>query len=379
MKHWAATVSRWLQVILRAIPLLLGLLVLAAVIAWLSGVFEEKIPPGETEPVARHLGNQRTDVVHEVVKDYIEESVGTLKAASRSVISSRIMATIQEIRVSAGDFVDEGDVLVVLNTRELDARLRQAQENLTGAEAATREAESDFQRNRQLLERNAVSRREYDESERKLNVARASERRAGEEVTEAEVMLSWSQIRAPRSGRIVDRTAEPGDTAQPGQPILTLYDASSLRLETPVLEQLAVRLRVGQQLQVKVDSINQEFTATIDEIVPQADAASRSFLVKASLPRNDNLYEGMYGRLQIPSGSRRHLCLATDAILRIGQLEYVDVVLEDQSLQQRLIKTGRLGMPGRVEVLSGLQSGDRVVLRGQSDEAATATAGGSGD
>ncbi len=253
-------------------------------------------------------------------------------------------------------------MLVTLNTQELNARLSQANESLAATEAATAEAESDFERNRRLLQSNAVSQREYDIAERKLNVARANERRAEQAVNEAQALLSYSKIKAPKAGRIVDRTAEPGDTAQPGKPILTLYDSQSLRLETPVLEDLAVKLQVGQKLTVHVDSINQQFSATIDEIVPQADVASRSFLVKASLPRSDNLYEGMYGRLQIPAGSRRHLCLATDAIRRIGQLEFVDVVSEDGILQRRLIKTGRLGMPGRVEVLSGVEAGDEVVL-----------------
>ena len=248
--------------------------------------------------------------------------------------------------MSAGDQVQPGDVLVVLNTQELDARRRQAGERLVAAQAAKAEAEADFQRNKSLLDSNAISKREFDEADRKLKVAEANERRAADAVNEAEVLLSYATITAPKAGRIVDRSAEPGDTAQPGKAILTLYDSESLRLETPVLEHLAIQLQVGQEVNVRVDSINQEFMATIDEIVPQADAASRSFLVKATIPRNERLFEGMYGRLQIPAGTRRHLCLATDAIQRIGQLEFVDVVQEDHTLQRRLIKTGRLGMPG---------------------------------
>ncbi len=362
MSKISHTIVSSLRVALKVIPILVGLAMLAWVIAWISGVFVEKIPPGEASQIARRLENQPTDVVHEVTKDYIEEAVGTLKAASRSVISAKILATIEQIHVSAGDFVDEGDLLVTLNTRELDARLSQAREVLAGAQAATREAEGDFQRNKRLAEANAISQREFDESDRGLKVASANEHRAQQAVNEAEVLLSYTKITAPKAGRIVDRTAEPGDTVQPGQPILTLYDSQSLRLETPVLEQLAVKLKVGQKLNVRVDSVNRDFIATIDEIVPQADAASRSFLVKASLPRSEDLYEGMYGRLQIPAGSRRHLCLATDSIRRVGQLEFVDVVLQDGSLQRRLIKTGRLGMPDRIEVLSGLEAGDQVVL-----------------
>ncbi len=345
----------------RIVPVLLGLAALTVIMAYLSGAFEEKIPPGESSPPMRRLADQATDVVHELEKEYVVEAVGTLKAASRSVISAKILATIQEIQVSAGDFVAGGDVLVTLNTRELVARLQQAEESLAAAEAAADEARTAFERSRQLLESNAVSRREFDESNRTLNVAQANERRAARALNEAEVWLSYATITAPRAGRIVDRSAEPGDTVQPGMPILTLYDSSSLRLETPVLEHLAVTLTEGQKLAVSVDSINQEFEATVDEIVPQADAASRSFLVKASLPRSDHLYEGMYGRLQIPAGTRNHVCLATDAIVRIGQLEFVDVVMPDGTLQRRLIKTGRIGMPGRIEVLGGLTPGERVV------------------
>ncbi len=362
MTKLAQKLQRVVKIGLKTIPVMLGLAGLALVVAWISGVFTEKIPPGETNPVVRRLDGQPTDVVHEVTKDYIEEAVGTLKAANRSVVSAKVLATILQIHVSAGDFVNEGDLLVTLNTQELDARLNQSRESLAAAVAATREAESDFNRNQRLIQANAVSPQEFDVAERKLTVARANERRAQQAVKEAEILLSYSRITAPRAGRIVDRTAEPGDTAQPGKPILTLYDSQSLRLETPVMESLAVKLQVGQKLNVHVDSLNQDYLATIDEVVPQADSASRSFLVKASLPKNDGLYEGMYGRLQIPAGSRRHLCLNTEAIRRIGQLEFVDVVMADGSLQRRLIKTGRLGMPGRVEVLSGVNPDDRIVL-----------------
>jgi RND family efflux transporter MFP subunit len=208
-----------------------------------------------------------------------------------------------------------------------------------------------------------------DRATRDLQVAKANELRATQAVSETEAQLAYTTIHAVRSGRIVDRFAEPGDIARPGEPILVLYDATSLRLEAPVMEHLAVDLKPGDTLNVYIDAVDQELEATIDEIVPQADAPSRSFLVKASLPRSENLYEGMFGRLRIPAGERRHLCLATDAVVRIGQLEFVDVVLPDETIERRLIKSGQLGFPGRQEVLSGLQAGERVILQHQSDSA----------
>jgi RND family efflux transporter MFP subunit len=190
----------------------------------------------------------------------------------------------------------------------------------------------------------------------------AEEERAQQAVDEAKAQLSYATIVAPKSGRIVDRLAEEGDTARPGEPLLVLYDATSLRLEAPVPESLALQLEEGQGVTVFIDAMDLELEATIDERVPQADAPSRSFLVKAALPYRTDLYEGLFGRLLIPAGQRRHLCLAADAVRRVGQMEFVEVVLPDATIERRFIKTGRPGKPGRVEVLSGLEAGERVIL-----------------
>lgn len=344
------------------IPIAGGLAVLVLVIAWLSGAFETKIEPVATPVQPVQLTDQPTDIVHEVTKDYIEEAIGTLKASSRSVISAKVLARIDEIAVTAGDHVEAGDLLIRLDNQDLQARLKQAEQSLVAAKATRREAQAAYDRIAPLVESGTVTQGEFDVATRQLEVARAEEARAEQTVNEAQVQISYTIITAPKSGRIVDRLAEPGDTARPGEPLLVLYDATSLRLEAPVPEQLAVKLHVGDQLQVSIDALDREVEATIGEIVPEADAPSRSFLVKANLPESEDLYEGMFGRLRIPAGQRRHLCLATSAIHRVGQLAFVEVVNEDGSLEKRFIKTGRVGMPGRIEVLSGLKMGERVVL-----------------
>ncbi|MAT72157.1 MAG: efflux transporter periplasmic adaptor subunit [Planctomycetaceae bacterium] len=350
------------RLIATGVPIIAGLAILVVVIAWLAGAFEEKIAPDAAKARAAKLGDQPTDEVHEVTKTYVEEAVGTLKAASRTVISAKVLARIEEITVTAGDEVAAGDVLVQLDSQDIQARLRQAEQALVAATAVRREAETAFARDQQLVQQTAVSQAQFDESTRRLQVARAEELRAEQAVNEAAVMLTYATIKAPKAGRIVDRLAEAGDTSRPGEPLLVLYDATSLRLEAPVPERLAVQLHTGDTMNVYIDALDREVESTIDEIVPQADAPSRSFLVKASLPRSDDLFEGMFGRLRIPAGERRHLCLATAALKRVGQLEFVQVVAADGELEKRFVKTGRLGMPGRIEVLSGLKAGERVVL-----------------
>ncbi|TWU43245.1 Macrolide export protein MacA [Novipirellula aureliae] len=357
----------WSQGLLRVSMVGVGLLALVLAIGWMSGMFEEKVQPGHTDRTLRRITNEPTDVVHEIRKTTIEEAIGTLKASSRTVVSSKIMATINEITVAAGDEVVEGQTLVQLDDKEYQSRLDQAKRSLDAAIANRNQAEKQYERIESLKRQNAVSGSEFDDATRNLRVARAEESRAQQLVSELETMLSYTTIKAAKNGRIVDRSAEPGDIAQPGSPILTLYDATSMRLEAPVMEQLAVKMRVGDELKVYVDSIGREYTATVDEIVPQADAPSRSFLVKASLPKSDDLYEGMFGRLRIPAGERRYLCLNTKALIEVGQLDFVDVILADGTIERRLVKIGQLGMPGRQEVLSGLEAGERVLLQSGSE------------
>ena len=354
--------------------LLIGILIVSVVVAmkWVSVEvsWTEKIPPGQLGSEPRKLSpDDRVDVVHPVSKQYIEEALGTLKAATRTQIAARVLAPIQRVTGRAGQEVKQGDDLIILDRRALETQRSRARASLVAAQASLDKAEKDYARATELVKKTIISEEEFDEVEARVEVARANLDHAKQALAEAEVMLSYTVIKAPKSGIIVDRLAEEGDMAQPGEPLLILYDPMSLRLEVPVMENLAVKLTTDEKLKVRIDALDRTVDATVDEIVPQAQAASRSFLVKVALPKLPGMFEGMFGRLLIPAGMRRHLCLATDAIEQIGQNEMVDVVHADGTLERRLITTGRVGQfdeagrPTRVEVLSGLQAGEKVRLR----------------
>lgn len=368
MKLQAKTVA---VVLLKTVlPLVVGLAVLVLVIAWLAGVFEAEIAAGQTEVAVRKLpARAQTDQVHPITQPYFEEAVGTLKAASRTEISSRIMARIVQIKVAAGKVVEKGTELIILDSRELESKRSQAEFSLQAARTALGRAEKDYARDLQLYQKRVLSQADMEAGTERRDLARTNRQLAEEALAEAKVMLSYATIEAPQPGMIIRELAKEGDMAVPGEPLLAMYDQTSLRLEVPVMENLAVKLKVADLLPVYIDARDREVQATVDEIVPQAEAASRSFLVKVRLLRSEDLFEGMFGRLKIPAGQRRHLCLATAAVQKVGQLEFVDVVLPGDVLERRMIKTGRLGKPGRVEVLSGLEANERVWLK-SSDEAA---------
>lgn len=357
---------KWLRIVLKLIPFAIGVAVLVLVVFWLSGFFTERVTPAQiaTELPRFDPSKEMVEPVDVVIKPVVEEAVGTVKARERTTISARVMSTITKIYVRAGDQVKAGDVLVELDSAALERQRSQALASLQAAEAALKQVEDDLSRAERLKQQQpgAISEQQFNEIRTRRDQARANYEKAKQALAEIEVTISYCTIRSPRNGRIIDRLAEEGDTASPGVPLLTLYDPSSLRLEVPVIENLAAQLDLGEKVKVFIDAIQTEIEGIVDEKVPQADAATRTVLVKVSLPETPGLVEGMFGRLKIEGGERKHLCLNVAAIKKIGQLDFVEVVKEDGTKEQRLIQVGRFGRPGHVEVLSGLKAGERVVV-----------------
>ncbi|NQT14596.1 MAG: efflux RND transporter periplasmic adaptor subunit [Planctomycetes bacterium] len=350
------------------LPAVAGLVLLVLVTAWLAGAFTKKIPGGSTAATGGRANSpsaQETYKVQEIEKAYIEEAIGTLKAASRTEISARVLASIERIAVSSNDVVAQGDVLIELDRRAVQAQLSQAEADLEATAAVVAQAQDIYDRAVRLRTTNpgTIAEQDFNQMHSNLLAAQANENRVQQAVAEAQVRLAYTTIKAPKSGTIVDRWAEEGDVAQPGEPLLSLYDRTSLRLEVPVMENLAVKIHKRDTLVVHIDALDRDIEGIVDEKVPQAEAATRSFLVKVKLPPSDELYEGMFGRLMVPAGTRRHLCLHTGAVRRVGQLDFVTV--EDSKTgeqQRRFIRLGRFGDATHREVLSGLEAGDVVLL-----------------
>ncbi len=128
-------------------------------------------------------------------------------------------------------------------------------------------------------------------------------------------------------------------------------------------EGLAGRVRLGMQLPIRIDALNLEVEGTVREIVPRAEATSRSLLVKVTLPKDQlpGVYIGMFGRLSIPVGELERVVVASQAVEQVGQLHLADVVRDDGSLERRFVRTGqRFG--DKIEILAGLTTADKVAL-----------------
>jgi len=352
------------KLIKNTILIVVSLGVLLILLLYMSGAFQSKIEPDTIETARESVGDKPTDVVQEIVDTEQVEVVGTLRAERRTEVAPKIMATIEQVNIRAGERVEKGRVLVRLDDRDYQARLEQANQAVVGAQASLRNAKTEYERQKSLLESNAGTQQALDQAEAQYQVSEAEMKRAQEAVKAAQTTLSYTVIEAPINGIVVDKLVDVGDTASPGRPLMTIYDPEAFRLEAAVPEALSSDISVGRKLTVRLDTLNMAVEGEVAEVVPQAETASRSFLVKVDIPEDPRMVEGMFGRLLIPTRKRTRFCVADSAVRSVGQLRFVDVVTESGELERRQITIGAHSEMGRVEVLSGLDAGESVVLHG---------------
>jgi len=342
-----------------------ALLLLILMFLYLTGSLsrEPKVAPGRKEAEAKPAAGMETAQVVSATIPLEVEAVGTVDAREAAQVSSRTMAVIVKMNASSGDRVKAGETLVELDARDAQAQLSQAKESLASARASLERAKLDAGRMERLYEKQAATKQEYDSAQAALKIAQAQVDAAKARVREAEVFLSYTKIDSPIDGYVIDRLADPGDMAVPGQPLLSIYVPASLRLEVIVPERLRSNVHVGQTVEAAIDALDLRFEGQIAQIVPSFDVSSRSFLVRVPIPDDENAYPGMYGRIWIPMGTTEAILVPPEAVWQVGQLEMVNVV-KDGVARTRTIKTGKT-YPEGLEVLAGLEPGEVVAVSQQ--------------
>lgn len=283
----------------------------------------------------------------ELIKSVESEKVpGTFRAKLAATIEAKIPGRVENMPVSEGQTVEEGQLLAQLDMREVQARLDQAI-------ALRDQADRDLKRFRALLQQKAATQAEYDGVEAKARVARAS-------VVEAQTMLSYAQVKAPFRGVVTKKRADVGDLASPGRPLIELEDSSALRFEASVPETFIGLIEPGEILGVTIPALGKALNGVVSEISPTADPNSRTFLVKADVPAVPGLRSGQYGHVAVPVEHADIITVPAGSVIRRGQMEIV-FVAKDGRVWLRLVRTGRK-VGEHVELLSGLDPGETIVL-----------------
>ena len=335
--------------------------IVALMLLFLAGVFHRKVPSEPGPATTRSADGVKHVAVRLLKRPCYETATGTVKPVHESSVATRLLAKVLEISVTAGQSVVKDQVLVKLDDSDLQARLKQAEAGLTSAQVRSEQTKSEFGRAEQLKSKNAISQTDFDMAQAAMKSAAAEFERAAEALRESQVMLDYATIRSPMSGTIIDKRVEVGDTVSPGQILLTLFDPAHMQMVASVRESLALKLKPGQRLPTRLNALDFDCEATISEVVPESDIASRSFTVKVTGPCPPGVYSGMFGRLLVPLDDEEIPVIPVAAVRKVGQLTMVDVV-HDNVVSRRNIRLGR-AIEQDVEVLAGLVEGELVVVK----------------
>jgi RND family efflux transporter MFP subunit len=340
--------------------------------------------PAEDEVV---ISGVQTDTVRLESAPLSYDAVGTIRSANTSILAAQLGGTVREMRVKVGDRVRRGQLLVVLDDRSPRAQLSAAEAGVSEAaqalaevnqalQAATADrqfAEVTYNRYKELFAKNSLSRQEFDGAEARYKAALANQRaleakrqevvarqqQARSQQDSAETYFSYSRIVSPLDGVVTAKPVDPGTVVMPGTPVVTVEDTSYYRLEASLAEEYLPQAQVGDILSVTTE--HGQFAGRVAEIVPAADAASRTFLVKIDLPRDCDCRSGEYGKASFAVGEEERLAVSGSAVVEHGELQGIFVVGPEGKVEYRLIKTGKT-FGDHVEILSGLAAGEKVAV-----------------
>jgi RND family efflux transporter MFP subunit len=243
-----------------------------------------------------------------------------------------------------------------------------AQQESWASESDFALAEATFKRYQALYQKKSVSPQEFDQIKARYQgaqahreMARAAQAQAKAALQQARTALGYTHIVAPFNGLVTEKKADVGMLASPGMPIFTVEDIKHYRLEATVNESDLHYVRQGQQVSVSIDALgNRELKGKVIEIIPAADPASRSFLVKLEMPSDPGLRSGLFGRAQFLRGQRTALLIPRTAVVERGQLQGVYVLDQSGIAGLRYVTLGKASAQ-QVEVLAGVEPGELLI------------------
>jgi RND family efflux transporter MFP subunit len=286
---------------------------------------------------------------------------GVVEAVNQTTVSAQTQGRVESILYDVNDYVEKGAVLVRLKDTEQRARVAQAAADLKSAAAQLQQAKEEFARVKNLFAKKLSSASAMDDATAKLKGAQARFEAAQAGLDQAQEQLGYTVIRAPYSGIVTERHVEVGETARPGQSVMSGISLEQLRVSVDVPQSVIPAVRAGRAVRVYLPNGN-EIAAEKTTVFPFADAGSDTFRVRVELPAGiKQLFPGMLVKTGFDIGEKRELVVPKQAVVYRSEVTGVYVLGGDGRLHFRQIRVGR-ALDQALVVLAGLDEGERVAL-----------------
>ncbi|MGB9792869.1 MAG: efflux RND transporter periplasmic adaptor subunit [Thermacetogeniaceae bacterium] len=323
--------------------------------------------------------------------DFAQEITGTLVPARTVNIFTKLTGQVKSVSADVGDNVRAGQLLIQLDTPELEAQLRQAEAAVNVAKDQAEQAriavesakinldlaQKTYDRMKALADAGAVSQSQLDEVQTKLDLAKqqyasaqkqyaiatgSALRQAEAAVETLRTQLANREIVSPISGTVTNRNINPGELAAPGVALLTIADTSALKLGATVPQAVVSYLRLGQAVKVTVDALpGRMFEGKIVRLGPVSATTGEYFPIEIEVKNTGDLKAGMTGRARLQLSGLRGIVVPLSAVKTSNGKQYVFVVKPDGTVRKRAVTLGPRN-DSRVVVVSGLKEGEMIAV-----------------
>lgn len=290
---------------------------------------------------------------------------GVVEAVRQTAVAAQVPGAILAVEVKAGDAVKAGQVLVRIDARAVDQNAAASEAQVLVARSALDIAAKELERQRQLFERQYISRAALERAEAQFSASAAQVAAQLAQANAARTQSAFHLVKAPYAGIVAEVPVALGDMAMPGRLLLTLYDPTALRITAAVPQSAIARLVVDQPIKIDAPGLPaaaRQVTPARLQVLPTIDAATHTAQVRVDLPSSvKGVTPGVFARVWLPlqGGETSRLFVPDGAIVRRAEMTGVYVIDANGRPVLRQVRLGRADN-GRVEVLSGVAPGERV-------------------
>jgi RND family efflux transporter MFP subunit len=297
----------------------------------------------------------------DVARTYPAE--GVVEAVRQSTVAAQTQGRIVELRVDVGDRVRRGDVIARIDPQEASQVVATAEAQVAQAEAALTNARVNLERTKKLVAQKFVSEAALDKAETDFAAAKAQVAAARAGAGQARTGRSYTVIVAPFSGVVATRHVDLGEMAQPGRPLVTLFDPQNLRALVTVPQARLAEMRSPIEASVELPALGKRVRARDVTVLPSADARTHTTQVRLDLPDPlEGAYPGMFARGYITLGTAKKLIVPVSAVVHRSEVTGAYVVLGGGAIRFRQLRVGETIPDVGIEVLAGLAAGEQVAL-----------------
>jgi len=322
----------------------------------------ERPPP--SEPAIVQVGSENIALAERDTLRTGPSISGTLQPRDAATINSEVSGSVVQTYVDRGEPVKRGQLLLRIDDLSERQNLLSAQSAARSAQLAEENAASDLERDTRLYQAGAIAERDLEATRRALAAARAANADARARLATASQQLGKTSIVAPLAGVVSDRPVNAGDVVQPGAPLITVIDPSSMRLEAAVPSDQVSGIAAGAPVRFTVSGYgDRAFTGRVERVNPSVDPTTRQVIIYVSIPNaTSRLVAGLFAEGRVATESRLTLEVPADAVDQSGVAPMV-VRVEHGKAERVPVRLGvRDEMTDRYEILSGLTAGDTLLL-----------------